>query len=32
MALRPKESFFGLLTMAVGLLAYVLFFRRRAQA
>jgi len=28
MALRPKESFFGLLTMAAGMLAYRWFFRR----
>jgi APA family basic amino acid/polyamine antiporter len=26
MALRPRESFVGLLTMAAGMLAYVLFF------
>jgi APA family basic amino acid/polyamine antiporter len=32
MALRPKESFFGLLTMAGGALVYRWFFRRRAQA
>jgi APA family basic amino acid/polyamine antiporter len=32
MALRPKESLFGLLTMAAGMLAYRGFFRRRAQA
>jgi APA family basic amino acid/polyamine antiporter len=31
-ALRPKESFFGLLTMAAGMLAYRWFFRRRAGA
>jgi APA family basic amino acid/polyamine antiporter len=31
-ALRPKESIFGLLTMAVGMLAYRWFFRRRAGA
>jgi APA family basic amino acid/polyamine antiporter len=30
MALRPKESFFGLLTMAAGMLAYRWFFHRRA--
>ena len=28
MALRPKESIFGLVTMAVGMLAYRWFFRR----
>jgi APA family basic amino acid/polyamine antiporter len=32
MALRPKESIFGLLTMAAGMLAYRWFFRHRAQA
>jgi APA family basic amino acid/polyamine antiporter len=32
MALRPNESFFGLLTMAGGGLVYRWFFRRRAQA
>jgi len=32
MALRPKESSLGLLTMAVGMLVYRLFFRRRAEA
>jgi APA family basic amino acid/polyamine antiporter len=31
-ALRPKESFFGLLTMAAGMLAYRWFFHPRAQA
>jgi APA family basic amino acid/polyamine antiporter len=31
-ALRPKESFFGLLTMAAGMLAYRWFFRRPAGA
>jgi len=32
MALRPRESFFGLLTMAAGMLAYRWFFRQRAKA
>jgi APA family basic amino acid/polyamine antiporter len=32
MALRPKESFLGLLTMAGGALVYRWFFRRRAGA
>jgi APA family basic amino acid/polyamine antiporter len=32
MALRPKESFLGLLTMAGGALVYCWFFRRRAEA
>jgi len=32
MALRPKESFFGLLTMAVGMLAYHCLFRHGAEA
>jgi APA family basic amino acid/polyamine antiporter len=31
MALRPRESFFGLLTMAAGMLAYRCFFRPRAK-
>jgi len=31
-ALRPKESFFGLLTLGGGALVYRWFFRRRAQA
>jgi hypothetical protein len=32
MALRPKESALGLLTMAAGSLVYRWFFRRRAEA
>jgi APA family basic amino acid/polyamine antiporter len=32
MALRPKESGFGLLTMAAGMLVYRWFFRRRGAA
>jgi APA family basic amino acid/polyamine antiporter len=32
MALRPKESFFALLTMAAGMLAYRWLFRPRAKA